>query len=241
MLAHTQLGGVFCWGAATPTQAKPSEEWSKQHCPVKAEHLVVAKKKIEELRNWLDQQRPEQQRQHLSSRVLLLTGWPGLMRIIVGLIIPAANVCWSCNGACHLLAQLWQKRVSTRQRCCCHHHPAGAPGSGKTTAVQVLAAELGFDLCEWQPAAVTSWEECEHSRQVCVVGRQTRNAARTAASATSCLLRSALVWQLHEEAPPGCNSCMCGPLCSLDYMFLDQMRCVQWWKAAGAQSMHITC
>lgn len=60
---------------------------------MKAEHLAVAKKKIQELRDWLDQQRPEQQRQQPSSRVLLLTGGRGPLHIMVGRVIHAALVC----------------------------------------------------------------------------------------------------------------------------------------------------
>lgn len=207
---------------------------------MKAEHLAVARKKVQELRDWLDQQRPEQQRQQPSSRVLLLTGGWRLLHIMVGRIIPAAHVCWSGNTAFQLSVQLWLEHRSIRGFCC-QHYPAGAPGSGKTTAVQVLAAELGFDLCEWQPAAVTSWEECEHSRQVCVVGRQMRCVARTVALANSFRQRSAPVWRLDAEAQPGCKSCTCGWLRSQNYIFYYQTRCFQQRKAAEAQTTHIAC
>ncbi len=114
MLVRTRLGVLYGWHAATPTSAKPSQEWSKQHCPVKAEHLAVAKKKIQELRDWLYQQRPEQQRQQPSSRVLLLTGGWGHLHIMVGRIIPAAHVCWSGNTVFQLSVQLWLEHRSIR-------------------------------------------------------------------------------------------------------------------------------
>jgi len=41
----------------------------------------------------------------------------------------------------------------------------GPPGSGKTTAVQVLAAELGLQLMEWTPPAGASWAEHLHNRE----------------------------------------------------------------------------
>mmetsp|Transcript_17563 Transcript_17563/g.52740 ORF Transcript_17563/g.52740 Transcript_17563/m.52740 type:complete len:844 (-) Transcript_17563:602-3133(-) len=99
---------------AIVAKERPHEEWTKQYSPAFAEHLAVAKKKVQELRTWLEQQELGLQRQYRSSRVLLLTG---------------------------------------------------PPGSGKTTALKVLATELGFEICEWQPPAALSWEECEHSRQ----------------------------------------------------------------------------
>ncbi|BDA49102.1 Cell cycle checkpoint protein RAD17 [Coccomyxa sp. Obi] len=36
---------------------------------------------------------------------------------------------------------------------------SGPPGCGKSTALHVLAKEMGFDLCEWQPPVPTLWNE----------------------------------------------------------------------------------
>ena len=41
---------------------------------------------------------------------------------------------------------------------------AGPTGCGKSTALHVLAKELGFVLCEWQPPVPTLWQE--HRYQV---------------------------------------------------------------------------
>jgi dephospho-CoA kinase len=41
----------------------------------------------------------------------------------------------------------------------------GPPGCGKSTAVRVLACELGYELVEWTPPAPTLWSEL--LQQVC--------------------------------------------------------------------------
>lgn len=92
-----------------------SEEWSVKHQPLAVEQLAVAKKKVQEIKDWLQTQlNPSLKSTNGRSRLLLLTG---------------------------------------------------PPGCGKSTAVQLLAKEAELDLCEWQPAAATSWEECEHTRR----------------------------------------------------------------------------
>ena len=39
----------------------------------------------------------------------------------------------------------------------------GPAGSGKTSVIRVLAADLGLDLCEWRPSASMAW--FEHQQQ----------------------------------------------------------------------------
>ena len=39
----------------------------------------------------------------------------------------------------------------------------GPAGSGKSSVIRVLAADLGLDLCEWRPSASMAWSE--HQQQ----------------------------------------------------------------------------
>ncbi len=44
----------------------------------------------------------------------------------------------------------------------------GPTGCGKSTALQILAKELGFTVCEWQPPVPTLWHEQRYQVLVCM-------------------------------------------------------------------------
>ncbi|KAJ3682598.1 hypothetical protein LUZ60_015171 [Juncus effusus] len=87
------------------------ELWAEKHKPQSLSDLAVHKKKVEEVKNWLEE-RLNTPRQGFGDYTLLITGQAGV---------------------------------------------------GKSTVIQVLAKELGFELCEWKTPTPTLWSEHLHN------------------------------------------------------------------------------
>lgn len=96
--------------------------WEEKHRPKTVSDLIVHKKKIDDMRTWMDGQKQTAAKTIVhgpstasSSRLLLVSG---------------------------------------------------PTGCGKSITVELLAAELGFEIISWQNSAKESWQQLEHQRQV---------------------------------------------------------------------------
>ncbi|KAK9814703.1 hypothetical protein WJX72_010168 [[Myrmecia] bisecta] len=105
-----QLSDHQAMAAAATAASRPAAEelWIDKHRPKAEADLIVHKKKVAELRGWLE-----------------------------------AQASTTSRHAGTLLA-------------------TGPTGCGKSTCIRVLAAELGYELTEWQPPVPTLWAEHQY-------------------------------------------------------------------------------
>lgn len=154
--------------------------WLAKHVPDSVDSLAMHKKKVEEIRGWLELQKqpglgcPAPRMLILSGALLWdtlrmhLTSTPGAHTAYVPpSMIKRCGLAYLfiAKGSQLALKLVWQYALI----CVCGSRgedsfAAGPTGCGKSTALQVLANEQGFVLCEWQPPVPTLWHE--HRYQV---------------------------------------------------------------------------
>ena len=167
--------------AATPVPPAGSQcGWLAKHVPDSVDSLAMHKKKVEEICGWLELQKQpglgcQAPRMLILSGALLwgtlsmpLTYTPGAhtVHLSPSLIKRRSLAHLSvAKGSQLALKSHWIhaliRACGSRGRGSC---AAGPTGCGKSTALQVLAKEQGFVLCEWQPPVPTLWHE--HRYQV---------------------------------------------------------------------------